>query len=140
MSKNEVIFQQGDIGEKFYIVLNGHFKKLVLRHYEYNMSEEEYILFLLQLRMNNQTEIIRQCNHYNSIIYSKPYDNFDTFVLDLSNNATKEGIYLDSENIIEKSKEVNSKISKENNTFINEKIYLTPEKYIEMNKVSDCII
>lgn len=140
VSKNEVIFQQGDIGEKFYIVLNGHFKKLVLRHYEYYMSEEEYILFLLQLRMNNQTEIIRQCNHYNSIIYSIPYDNFDTFVLDLSNNATKEGIYLDSENIIEKSKEVNSKISKENKTFINEKIYLSPEKYIEMNKVSDSII
>ena len=140
VSKNEVIFQQGDIGEKFYIVLNGHFKKLVLRHYEYYMSEEEYILFLLQLRMNNQTEIIRQCNHYNSIIYSIPYDNFDTFVLDLSNKATKEGKYLDSENIIEKSKEVNSKISKENKTIINEKIYLTPEKYIEMNKVSDSII
>ena len=68
VSKDEVIFQQGDIGDKFYIVLNGHFKKLVLRHYEYYMSEEEYILFLLQLRMNNQIEIIRQCNHYNSII------------------------------------------------------------------------
>jgi len=140
VSKNEVIFQQGDIGEKFYIVLNGHFKKLVLRHYEYYMSEEEYILFLLQLRMNNQTEIIRQCNHYNSIIYSIPYDNFDTFVLDLSNKATKEGIYLDSEAIIEKSKEVYSKISQDKNTFINEKIYLSPEKYIEINKVSDNII
>ena len=140
VSKNEVIFQQGDIGEKFYIVLNGHFKKLVLRHYEYYMSEEEYILFLLQLRMNNQTEIIRQCNHYNSIIYSIPFDNFDTFVLDLSKKATKGGINLDSEIIIEKSKEVNLKISKEKNTLIKEKVYLTPEKYIEMNKVSDSII
>lgn len=140
VSKNEVIFQQGDVGEEFYIVLNGHFKKLVLRHYEYYMSEEEYILFLLKLRMNNQTEIIRQCNHYNSIIYPIPYDNFDTFVLDLSNNATKGGIYLDSEKIIEKSQEVNTKISQEKNSLIKEKVYLTPEKYIEMNKVSDNII
>ena len=140
VSKDEVIFQQGDIGDKFYIVLNGHFKKLVLRHYEYYMSEEEYILFLLQLRMNNQIEIIRQCNHYNSIIYSIPYDNFDTFVLELSKKATKGGIYLDSETIIEKSKEVNLKISKEKKSIIKEKVYLTPEKYIEMNKVSDSII
>ena len=149
VSKNEIIFQQGDLADNFYIVLNGQLKKLVLKHYDYYMTEEEYILFLLQLRLNNQTEMIRQCNYYNSIIYPIPYDNFDNFIEDLSNKTTKKGIYLSSDNVIEKAKEVNSiilKCKKEkkfidnyyNNNILNVKV--TPEEYIKMNKVSDEII
>lgn len=142
VSKNELIFQQGEIVDNFYIILNGHLKKLKLKQYEYFMSEEEYLLFLLQLRMNNQIEIIKQSIYYNSIIFSFPYDNFDHFVKDLSSKSTKGGIYLDSEIVIEKAKEVDSFINEQKNLFnkINLIKNLSPEEYIKINKVSDEVV
>ena len=76
VSKNELIFQQGEIADNFYIILKGNLKVLKLRPYEYYMTNEEYISFLLDLRMYNQKEIIRQSKHYNNLIYPIP-DNFD---------------------------------------------------------------
>ena len=143
--KNELIFQQGDIGDNFYIVLNGHLKILILRPYEFYMTEEEYILFLLKSRLNNQTQIIHQCNHLNSLVYPIPYDNFDIFIKDLSNRETKAGIYLDAKNAIEKAKEVIEIISKEkedlpikNNN--NKPIIISPEEYITIHTVPDNVI
>ena len=140
--KNELIYQQGEIGKYFYILLNGHLKVLILRPYEYYMSEEEYILFLLQSRLNNQTQILNLCNHYNSLIYPIPYDNFDTFVKDLSNRATKAGLYLDSKNAIKKAKEISEIIFKgnEESSNKNKKTILSPEEYIRKHKVSDNVI
>ena len=143
--KNEVIFQQGEKGENFYIVLNGHLKILILRPYEYYMTEEEYILYLLNSRINNQMDIINQCNHFNSLIYPIPYDNFDVLIKDLVNKETKAGLYLDSQKIIKKAIEVNEIISKESNPELNnqnnhKKIIISPEDYIKMNKVSEHIL
>ena len=145
ISKNELIKQQGDINQNFYIVLNGHLKMIILRPYEYYMSEEEYILYLLQSRINNQTEIIHQCKHFNSLVYPIPYDNFDTFVQDLANKETKAGIYLDSQKVIKKAKEICDIISKEkkNESELSNndsKIFINPEDYIKKHKVSDNVI
>ena len=139
--KNELVAQQGDIGENFYIVLKGHLKIILLRPYEYYMSEEEYILYLLQLRINNQTEIINQCNHFNSLIYPIP-ENFDNFIKDLSSKETKAGIYIDSPNVKKKAKEVYKIISEEDSEYKNKKIkiIISPEEYTKMNKVSENII
>ena len=143
--KNELIIQQGEIGQNFYIVLNGQLKILILRPYEYYMSEEEYILYLLQSRLNNQTEIIHQCKQFNSLVYPIPYDNFDIFIQDLSNKETKAGLYLDSQNVIKKAKELYDIISLEKNDESkiknnNMKIIIKPEDYIKKHKVSDNII
>ena len=143
--KNELIFQQGEIGENFYIVLNGHLKILILRPYEYYMSEEEYILYLLNSRINNQMDIINQCNHFNSLVYPILYDNFDGLIKDIVNKETKAGLYLDSQNIIKKAIEVNELICKEVNPELNNQntdkaIIISPEEYIKMNKVPENII
>ena len=143
--KNELIYQQGDIGKNFYIILNGHFKILSLRPYEFYMTEEEYILFLLELRKNNQTEIIQQSDHYNSLIFPIPYDNFDELVKDLAFKKTKGGIYLDSQKAIKKAKEIYeiiSKAKKDNSHVNNEnsKIIISPEEYIKKHKISDNIL
>ena len=142
--KNELIFQQGEIGDTFYIVLKGHLKVLILKPYQFYMSEEEYILFLLKSRLNNQTQIIHQCNHLNSLVYPIPYDNFDIFIKDLSNRTTIAGIYLDAKNAIEKAKEVFEIISKEKEDLSiknnNKTIIISPEEYITKNGVSDNVI
>ena len=145
INKNELIYQQGDIGKHFYIILNGHFKILILRPYEFYMSEEEYILFLLELRLNNQKEIIQQSDHFNSLIFPIPYDTFDELVKDLAEKKTKGGIYLDSQKAIKKAKEVYDKIinEKKDNYELNKeksKIMSSPEEYIKKHKVSDNIV
>ena len=145
INKNELIYQQGDIGKHFYIILNGHFKILILRPYEFYMSEEEYILFLLELRLNNQKEIIQQSDHFNSLIFPIPYDTFDELVKDLAEKKTKGGIYLDSQKAIKKAKEVYDKIinEKKDNSELNKeksKIISSPEEYIKKHKVSDNIV
>ena len=141
--KNELIIQQGEIGENFFILLNGHLKILTLRPYEYYMSEEEYFLFLLQSRIYNQTDIIQQCNHFNSLVYPIPYENFDAFVKDISDKEATTGMNLDNPKIIKKAIEVNEIITKEKDNIENKnktKIIISPEGYIKKNKVSEKII
>ena len=141
--KNELIFQQGETGENFFLLLNGHLKILTLRPYEYYMSEEEYFLFLLRSRVYKQKDIIQQCYHFNSLVYPIPYENFDAFVKDISDKETATGMNLDNPKIIQKTIEVNEIISKEKDNPEKEnstKILISPEEYIKKNKVSDNII
>ena len=138
ITKNELIFQQGELGDKFYIILKGNLKVLKLIPHEFYMTNEEYIRYLLDLRINNQNEIIRQCKHYNNLVYPIP-ENFDAFVKNLV-NKTAGGIYLDMHNLIEKAEEVINYINEEK---IMNKINianLSPEDYIRKFKVSNCII
>ena len=102
MNKNELIFQQGDEAENFCIILKGNVKVLKLRPYEYYMTNEEYISLLLDLRLNDQMEIIHQSKRYNNLIYPIN-ENFDNFVKNLSTKKAG-GIYLDMQNLINKAK------------------------------------
>ena len=105
------------------------------------MSEEEYLLFLLQSRLNNQIQIINQCNRFNLLIYPIPYDNFDDFVQDLSNMETKAGLYLDLKYVVKEAKEILKIIKKEEKSLKNDKkIFVSPEEYIKMNRVPDHVI
>jgi CRP-like cAMP-binding protein len=138
VTKNELIFQQGELAENFYIILKGNLKVLKLRPYEYYMTNEEYISFLLDLRMNNQSEIIRQSKHYNNLIYPIP-ENFDYFVKNLSNKIAG-GIYIDMHHLIEKAEEVNKFIQQEEEMKLKNNMKLSPKEYIKKFKVSDDII
>ena len=139
ITKNELIFQQGELAENFYIILKGNLKVLKLRPYEYYMTNEEYISFLLDLRMNNQSEIIRQSKHYNNLIYPIP-ENFDNFVKNLSNKVAG-GIYIDMHQLIEKAVEVNKYINQEEEIKQkNNNMKLSPKEYIQKFKVSNDII
>ena len=138
ISKNEILFQQGEVAENFYIILKGNLKVLKLIPYEYYMTNEEYISYLLNLRMNNQMEIIRQSRHYNNLIYPIP-ENFDFFVKNLSNQLAG-GIYVDMHDIIEKAEEVNNYIFQEQLKDKKNMIKLSPKEYINKFKVSNEII
>ena len=138
ITKNELIFQQGEIADNFYIILKGNLKVLKLRPYEYYMTNEEYISYLLDLKMNHQMEIIRQCKHYNNLVYPIP-ENFDFFVNNLSNKAAG-ALYLDMHDLAEKAGEVDKYIYQEKE--INQKgiTKLTPEEYIKKFKVPNDIV
>ena len=141
ISKNELIFQQGEKAKDFYIIFNGQLKVLVLRPYEFYMTEEEYIYFLLQSRLHNQIHIINQCLRLNLLVYPISCDNFDDFVKDLSNKESKTGAYTDFKYVVKKAKEIIEKISKEkespNNDNNNNKIIISPEEYIKMYDISN---
>ena len=136
--KNELIFQQGDEAENFCIILKGHVKVLKLRPYEYYMTNEEYISFLLDLRLNDQMEIIHQSKRYNNLIYPIN-ENFDNFVKNLSTKKAG-GIYLDMQNLINKAKEVLNYIQQQEETNQIKLFKLTPKDYIKKCAVSDEII
>ena len=135
MNKNELIFQQGDEAENFCIILKGNVKVLKLRPYEYYMTNEEYITFLLDLRLNDQLEIIHQSKRYNNLIYPIN-ENFDNFVKNLSTKKAG-GIYLDMQNLINKATEVLNYIKQQEETNQIKLFKLTPKDYIKKFAVSD---
>ena len=137
--KNELIFQQGDEAENFCIILKGNVKILKLRPYEYYMTNEEYISFLLDLRLNDQMEIIHQSKRYNNLIYPIN-ENFDNFVINLSTKKAG-GIYLDMQNLINKAKEVFNYIKQQEEINLKKRLFkLAPKDYIKKFAVSDEII
>ena len=140
ISKNELIFQQGEKAKDFYIIFNGQLKVLVLRPYEFYMTEEEYIYFLLQSRSHNQIHIINQCLRLNLLVYPISCDNFDDFIKDLSNKESKTGSYTDFKYVVKKAKEIIEKISNEKKSSKNNdnnKIIISPEEYIKMHDISN---
>ena len=138
VSKNEIIFQQGETAENFYIILKGNLKVIKLKPYEYYMTNEEYVSYLLDLRMNNQNEIIRQSRHYNNLIYPIP-DNFDFFVKNLSNKDAGP-LYLDMHDLTVRAEKVNNYICNEQQINQKKKFRLSPKEYIDKFKVSNDII
>ena len=137
-TKNELIFQQGEAAHNFYIILKGNLKALKLRPYEYYMTKEEYISYLLYLRKNNQLEIIHQSKHYNNLIYPIP-ENFDNFVKNLAKGLSGD-TYNDMENIKEKAEEVDAYILRQQQMNEENIINLSPEEYIQKFKVPEDVI
>ena len=136
--KNELIFQQGEIAENFYIILKGNLKVFKLIPCEYYMTNEEYISYLLDLRMHNQTEIIRQSKHYNNLVYPIS-EHFDFFVKNLSSKEAG-ALYVDMHNLMEKAEEVYKHINQEQDNNTEKMIKYSPEEYIQKFKVSNDII
>ena len=138
ITKNELIIQQGESANNFYIILRGNLKVLKLRPYEYYMTNEEYISYLLYLRKYNQLEIIHQSKHYNNLIYPIP-ENFDNFVKNLAKSLSGD-TFQDMENLKEKAEEVDTFICKQQQNDEENIIKLSPEEYIQKFKVPEEVI
>ena len=136
--KNELIFQQGEIADNFYIILKGNLKVFKLIPCEYYMKNEEYISYLLDLRMHNQTEIIRESKHYNNLVYPIS-EHFDFFVKNLSSKEAG-ALYVDMHNLMEKAEEVYNHIKQEQENKQEKMIKFSPEEYVQKFKVSNDII
>ena len=129
--KNEIVVEEGDKGDSFYLLLKGSCVFLVSKLTTYEMTKEEYMFHLFKLRKNNSNELLRQCLLYNNLSF--PIDeSFDVLIKNIVNKKTKGGEFLDNENIINGAKELYNYLKK--NTTNKTKIK-SIEEYIERNKV-----
>ena len=78
--KNNLVCRYGEKGEKFYIILKGKVVFLVPRPSKCYLNLEEYILYLMQLRKNNEFELINNLLVENRIYYHIENDNFDLYL------------------------------------------------------------
>ena len=91
---NKFIFKYSEKAEKFYIILKGKVEFCVPKENKVYMNEEEYILFLLKLRFNQEIELIKKNTESNKISFNYG-ENFDQFILKslYKHEKEKENIY-----------------------------------------------
>ena len=131
--KDEIIVEQGEKGDSFFLLLKGSVSFLVSRPKTYELTKEEYILHLFKLRKNNSTELLKQCLQLNSFIYPIE-ESFDLFIKDIVFKKIKSEDILNNNELMTKAKELYDYIKSENS---NKKIYKKSiEEYIEMNKLN----
>ena len=145
IDKNRFIFKYGDKANKFYIILKGRVTFCVPKISKHYLNEEEYILYLIKLRLNKEIDLIKKNMDNNRFTYDLG-DNFDLFVLKSLRRHEKEEekIYSDViysyfkkiKEIIEKEKEKekekrNKRKEKEENKY--EEINI--EKYLERSAI-----
>ena len=119
--KNKFIFKFGDKANKFYIILKGRVTFCVPKINKFYLNEEDYILFLIKLRLHTENDLIKKNMENNRCIYDLG-DNFDHFVLKslIRHEKEEEKIYSDMiysyfkkiKEIIEKEKEKRNVIKK----------------------------
>ena len=79
--KNNLVCRYGEHGEKFYIILKGKVTFFIPKILKCYLNLEEYISYLMQLRMNDEFEIIN-----NLLIENRPHfpiedDNLDEYLI-----------------------------------------------------------
>ena len=129
--ENQIIVEEGDKGDSFYLLLKGSVTFLVSRPNVYQMTKEEYMLHLFKLRKNNSMELLKQCLQFNLLVFPIE-DNFDVLLKNLAYRKTKGGEFLDNENICNAGKELYNYIK--NHDYSKDK-KITIEEYINRNNV-----
>ena len=130
--KNDIIVEQGDKGDSFFLLLKGSVSFLVSRPTTYEMTKDEYLYHLFKLRRNNSHELLRQCIQLNHTIF--PVDeSFDLYIKNIANKVSHE--FLENKFITDKAIELYEYI-KSNESKI-KTTNISVEKYIERNKVED---
>ena len=79
--KNNIVCRFGERGEKFYIILKGKVSFLVPKMMKCYLNFEEYITYLMQLRKNEEFEILQNLLVQNRIIYPIDDDDLDRFLI-----------------------------------------------------------
>ena len=79
--KNNLVCRFGERGEKFYIILKGKITFLVPKPTKCYLNLEEYIVYLMQLRKNNEFELIDNLLVQNRIFYPIEDDDLDGYIL-----------------------------------------------------------
>ena len=123
--KNNVVVKYGERGEKFYIILKGKVTFLVPQQTKCYLNREEYINYLMQLRNNNEAEILHILLVENRIIYPIENDDFDTF---LANEVKNYKQYLNKKNNKNVDETINITINEENNNNNDDSEIILPNK------------
>ena len=139
--ENDIIIKYGEKVDNIYIILNGNICILSPKFNEYYMNEEEFILYLLKLRKNNQKEILNQCIKFNAHNFSLNQELLIEFLLNLESNNMQKGFIYKSRKIIKAVKNLVKHI-KLNEDDVNEikTENISPEKYISFLEIDEEII
>ena len=138
-NKNDLIYEYGQKIDDIYIILNGNVTILAPKIKEYYMNEEEFILYLLKLRKNNQKELLNLCIKYNAGIFSFNSELLSDFLFNLEKNKKKIGDIFNNEKIIDEAYDV-IKFMRLKRNINNKKIKnYQPEKYLSLSDIDEVI-
>ena len=133
--KNRFIFKFGEKAEKFYIILKGKVEFCVPKVNKIFMNEEEYILFLVKLRFNDENELIKKNLENNRISFNFG-DNFDQFVLKTLNKHENEKENIYSDEIYLCFKKIRELLIEKKNKNDNKEI-ITMEEYLKRSSFTE---
>lgn len=83
--KDKILFKYGQKGEKFYILIKGECSVLVPKKERVQLTENEYLEYLLTLRAEEEFEILNMTLSENFKIYQVNLDEFDFWLEDVFN-------------------------------------------------------
>ena len=86
LEKDEFIFRQGDVGDKFFIILEGSVNILDHRPYEKNLNGDGYFIHLIDLKRKGDSDLLIKTIQANKSIF--PIDEEDLRAFKI------EGIYM----------------------------------------------
>ena len=78
--ENTLICNYGELIDKFYLILRGEVDVIVPNEEEVQLSEEEYFLYLLRLKIFNENKLINKIISQNSKVYIIEEKNFDDWI------------------------------------------------------------
>ena len=133
--KNRFIFKFGEKAEKFYIILKGKVEFCVPKVNKLFMNEEEYILFLVKLRFNDENELIKKNLENNKISFNFG-DSFDQFVLKTLNKHENEKENIYSDEIYLCFKKIRELLIEKKNKNDNKEI-ITMEEYLKRSSFTE---
>ena len=79
--KNNLICRFGEKGDKFYIILKGKISFLIPKMIKCYLNLEEYVVYLMQLRNNDEFELLNNLLVQNRIYYPFEDDDFDDYLI-----------------------------------------------------------
>lgn len=136
-NKNDIIYEYGQKIADIYLILNGNVTIITPKIKEYYMNEEEFIIYLLKLRKNNQKELLNLCIKYNAGIFSFNSELLSDFLFNLEKNRKKIGDIFNNEKIIDEAYDVIKSMRLKRN-INNKKIKnYSPEKYLSLSDIDE---
>ena len=138
--KNDMIIEYGEKLNNIYLLLNGNVSIMTPIFNDYYMNEEEFILYLLKLRKNDQKQLLNHCIKYNAYNFSFTYELLSDFILNLEKKKIKKGNILKNKNMINAAKDVIKYLKLNENINDKQKENISPEKYISLSEIDNDIV
>ena len=128
---NQSICKYGDTADKFYIILRGKVVFLVPKLTKHYLGEDEYILYLLNLKKKGELELMKKTLINNQLIYYFG-DNLDEYILNCLERHEKHNENIYSKRMYNILYEYKEYLKKEKNGQNNEKKLdkITIDEYI----------
>lgn len=84
VAKNTVLFKTGDPGEYFFVILKGSMSVVLPEPCYLDLTEEEYLYYLVKLKVNNEKNVFNRVIHseVNKNILNLDGTNFEKYLLD----------------------------------------------------------